>query len=224
MKRTEMKRSTPMPRGQGFQKKEPAPKKAKPRKCKCGCGETYMPNPARPFVNWATEDCGAKIAQAKLANIKTKARRQERAADRVKRETMKKRGELIAEAQAAVNAWVHWRDRNEVCIDCGKPFEPMKPGGSADAGHYLARSLAPHLRFNLDNIFRQRKNCNRPGGTTREAFREGVKARIGIERLEALEAIKGPAKWTHDDLRAIRDEHRAMLREAKKKEGQECSQ
>lgn len=148
-----------------------------------------------------------KVRQEKVA---------ERAKVRTRKEAAKRLPELIAEAQTAFNAYIRARDEGQPCICCGKPFEPMKPGGSVDAGHFRSRGAAGHLRFNEDNCFAQRKNCNRPGGATYAAFRAGVVARIGEERVAALEADNTPHKWTHDELRAIRDTYRAKLKEMKK--------
>jgi hypothetical protein len=78
-----------------------------------------------------------------------------------------------------------------------------------DAGHYLARSIAPQHRFTEDNVFGQRKNCNRPGGTTRAAFRAGVIARIGLARVEALEADNAVRKWDREELVALKAHYRA---------------
>jgi hypothetical protein len=159
-------------------------------------------------------ECAAIVAQRKRERTARLAAKADRAATRQQLEALKTRPQLIAEAQAAVNAYVRWRDirAGHGCIDCGQPFEPDRPGGSVDAGHYLSRSVAPALRFDLDNIHAQRKNCNRPGGATRQAYRAGLVARIGEARVAALEAPTGPAKWTREDLRAIRDKARAMRR------------
>lgn len=129
---------------------------------------------------------------------------------------MRRLPELIAEAQAAFNAFIRARDAGLPCICCGQPFEPMKPGGSVDAGHFRSRSSAGHLRFNEDNCFAQRKNCNRPGGTTYGAFRAGVVARIGEARVAALENDNAPHKWTREELIAIRDTYKAKLKEMKR--------
>lgn len=141
------------------------------------------------------------------------AKAQDRAQVRTRKEAAKRLPDLIAEAQAAFNAYIRARDEGQLCICCGKPFEPMKPGGSVDAGHFRSRGAAGHLRFNEDNCFAQRKNCNRPGGTTYAAFRAGVVARIGEARVNALEADNTPHKWTHDELRGVRDTYRAKLKE-----------
>lgn len=85
-----------------------------------------------------------------------------------------------------------------------------------DAGHYLARSIAPQHRFNEDNCFGQRKNCNRPGGTTRGAFRAGVEQRIGLARLVALEGDTSVHKWDKDEVREIRDTYRKKAAELRK--------
>ena len=92
----------------------------------------------------------------------------------------------------------------DACICPLKPIEPQKPGGSMDAGHFRSRGSAPQLRFTEDNCFGQRKNCNRPGGTTYAAFRAGVVERIGEERTAAVEAANFTHKWTHEELIDIR--------------------
>ncbi|SDJ91281.1 Bacteriophage Lambda NinG protein [Paracidovorax citrulli] len=40
-------------------------------------------------------------------------------------------------------------------------------------------------------------------------------ARIGEERVQALEQNNGVRKWTHDELRGIRDHYRAALKALK---------
>ena len=86
-----------------------------------------------------------------------------------------------------------------------------------DAGHYMSRGSSCQLRFDEANVHGQRKNCNRPGGTTRAAFRAGMIARVGLAEVERLERDDGVHKWTHDELRAIRDEYRAKVKELKAK-------
>lgn len=174
----------------------------KPRPCS-HCGEHFVP--VRPLQSVCSPRCAARKVRADKA--------EERAKVRTVREEGKRLGTLIAEAQAAFNAYIRARDAGVPCICCGKPFEPMKPGGSVDAGHFRARSVAPHLRFHEDNVFAQRKNCNRPGGTTYAAFRAGVVARIGEERVVALETNNAIHKWTKDEVREIRAKYRAKLRE-----------
>jgi hypothetical protein len=140
---------------------------------------------------------------------------EERAKVRTRKESIKTIPTLIKEAQHAFNAYIRARDAGKPCICCGKPFEPTKPGGSVDAGHFRSRGAAGHLRFHEDNCFAQRKNCNRPGGTTYAAFRSGVVARIGEGRVVAIESDNAPHKWTHDELRAIRDTYKQKLKEMK---------
>jgi hypothetical protein len=121
-------------------------------------------------------------------------------------------------AQEAFNAYVRYRDitAGHGCIDCGQPFQPDTIGGSVDAGHYLSRGSAQHLRFDERNVFAQRKNCNRPGGATRSEMRAGVVARIGLEAVEALEADQSVKQYRADDLKEIIATYRAKLRDLKK--------
>lgn len=180
------------------------------------CHTKYTPvRPLQPCCD--SFQCKVAYANRVVEKARSKRLAEDRKALKVRKEAAKRRGDLMAEAQAAFNAFIRWRDRDTTCICCGKPFEPQKPGGSMDCGHYLSRGSAPHLRFNEDNAFGQRKNCNRPGGTTRAAFRAGVIARIGLERVESIESDQSSPKWSHDDLRAIRDEYRRRLKELKER-------
>ena len=191
----------------------------KPNRCK-HCKERMPAEFARHVLH---EDCIAPwlaVQNAKKAAAQKKKalaeKKVERAVDRKRKEAVKSRPELLEDAQKAFNLFIRTRDAGLPCICCGKPFEPEKPGGSADAGHYLSRGAAPHLRFEENNCFAQRKNCNRPGGTTRQAFRAGVVARIGLEAVEALEADTAVRKWTAEDLREIRKTYAAKARTLKK--------
>lgn len=130
-----------------------------------------------------------------------------------RKEALKTRNDWIADVQVVFNQYIRARDAGKPCICCGKPFEPQKIGGSVDAGHYRSRGSAPHLRFDERNVHAQRKNCNRPGGTTHDAFRAGMEARIGREALEALECDQASRDWTIEDLKALKAHYRAKLKE-----------
>jgi hypothetical protein len=175
------------------------------------CGKPFLPQYTSMQVACSLR-CAARLAKNQRL-VKAKAEREQ---TRAEKERLKTRGRLQAEAQTAFNAYIRLRDAGLPCIDCGQPMEPNKPGGSMDAGHYLARSIAPNLRFHEDNVHGQRKNCNRPGGTTRSAFRAGLVERIGEERVQALETDRTVRKWTQDDFREIRDAYRAKRRELEK--------
>lgn len=186
----------------------------KPRKCK-ECLQPFVPIRAMQPV---CESFSCKVAYASKVAARSAAKRMaaERRVIRSRKEQIKPARKLKAEAQAAFNAFIRARDlaAGHNCICCGKPFEPQKPGGSVDAGHFLSRGSHPNLAFDERNCFAQRKNCNRPGGTTAAAFRLGVIARIGLEAVEALEADTTPSRYRADDYRRIRDEYRKKTKEA----------
>jgi hypothetical protein len=92
-------------------------------------------------------------------------------------------------------------------------------GSRWDAGHYRSTGAAPHLRFNEDNCHRQLVVCNRHGSGRAVDYRIGLIARIGIERVEALENDNSVAKYTVDDLKAICFRYRAKLKDLKSKPG-----
>lgn len=206
----------------GFQRKVPlraSPNEAKAtvkaKECRA-CAKEFFP--ARPMQ----VVCGARCA-TKLVKQDKKA---ERAGDRAKKEGMKSLRELQAEAQREFNRYSRHRDRlaGYGCICCGRPlnWDSDKPGGEVDAGHYMSRGASPELAFVPANVNAQAKSCNRPGGTTRAQFREGMIERHGLAAVEALEGPQPPARLRHDDYRQIRDTYRAKANELQKKITETC--
>lgn len=189
----------------------PPSTKTKKKKCKV-CKVEF--EPTKPLQAVCGFGCAVELGVRNKTKREAKERTKERKEYKDARDKIKTRQDWINEAQAAVNAYCRARDlkAGRGCICCGKPFEPQRPGGSVDAGHYLGRGAYPELRFDERNIHAQRKNCNRPGGTTAASFRLGMIARVGLEVVEMLEGPHEPAKWTIDDLKSIKAEYKAKLK------------
>lgn len=184
------------------------------RKCKA-CGAAFVT--ARTLQAVCGPACAQALVEQKKRKAAEKLAREDRKVTRARLEEMQPLSYWVKKAQDTFNKWVRLRDiaAGHGCIDCGKPFEPNKPGGSIDAGHFLSRGSAPHLKFDERNVFAQRKNCNRAGGATRDAFRAGVVARIGLAAVEALESDQTVKQYRADDLKAIIATYRARTRELK---------
>jgi hypothetical protein len=158
---------------------------------------------------------GKKVA-AKQAAAQVRA---DRAATKAALEKFKTKAQWIADVQKVFNAYIRERDRDKPCICCGQFFDAKDTitGGQWDAGHYLSRGSAAHLRFDERNVHKQLKGHNRPGGTTRGQFRAGMIARLGLAAVEALEADQTPRNYTIDDLKRMKAEYAAKLRALKEK-------
>ena len=168
-------------------------------------------------------DCIDAYALAQEEKAKRKAQKQARMAAKVERADTRQRKEamktipmLLKEAQVAFNAFIRARDVGKPCICCGLPLSAGDVGGKYDCGHYRSVGSAPQLRYTEDNAHAQRKQCNRWGAGRAVDYRLGLIGRIGLERVEALEAINAPHKWTREELVAIRDTYRSKLKELKR--------
>lgn len=193
------------------------PKPPKPKKCKAkGCGIAFTPS--RSFQCWCSPDCAVSIAAAKKEKAEQRKRSDERKADRAKREKLKTRSDWMKEAQREFNRFIRFRDAGKSCICCGTPLQAKQAnvGGEFDAGHYRSIGSAPHLRFNEDNCHGQTKQCNRWGAGRAVDYRIGLIQRIGVDRVEAIEADQTPRKYTIEDLKQIRDTYRQKARELEK--------
>ena len=174
--------------------------------------------PVRQMQTTCSVPCALEFGRAQLERKQAREARQAKAGDRAKREALKGLPELKREAQHAFNAYIRARDRKagHPCICCGKPLRWGVFGGAVDAGHYRSTGSADTLRFHEDNCHAQDAQCNRHGAGRAVDYRLGLIARIGLERVEALEAANAPAKWQRDELRAIRDGYRVKVRQLEK--------
>ena len=114
--------------------------------------------------------------------------------------------------QRVVNDYItKGRDVDKPCISCGT-YETVQ----WEAGHYRSRGAASHLRYNEDNIHKQCHRCNDELSSNSIPYRAALVAKIGIERVEALENDNNPHRYTREELDGIRSAYRAKLRESKK--------
>ena len=196
-------------------------KPARTRKCAVkGCGNRFQPRSMMHKV--CGPECAAVHAVAERKRLTAKLAAAERAETKAKLAKFKRRPQYVAEAQEAFNAYIRERDRDQPCICCGSFIaagEMALHGGGWDAGHYISRGHASHLRFDERNVHKQRKGCNKPGGTTRAKYRAGLVGRYGeqyVAELEALEYAPPTRDLTIEELVRVKETYRAKLRALKK--------
>jgi len=213
MKQSALTRKTPMKRAPLTLPAEPKPPPGRRRRKCVICREPFEP---RSMTHKACgPDCAKQHAEFVRVKQKAKAQRQERAQDKIKREGMKTYPQLIREAQKAFNAFIRLRDRiaGHPCISSGRPLDWS--GNAVDAGHFRSTGSAPHLRFNEDNCHAQSKMENRFLAGNAIDYRINLITRTSLARVEALEAVNTPRKWTHDELRGIKTHYQRRVRELK---------
>lgn len=188
----------------------------KQKRCK-QCGEMFTP--LRSTAVACSYRCAVEWVNARNQKLKDKQAKLEAKIDRQltreRKEKLKTRNDYIKEAQVAFNAYIRERDKDQPCICCGQPLNREAIGGGFDCGHFRSTGSAPHLRYNEDNAHGQRKVCNRYGGGRAVDYRLGLINRIGIKRVEALEADNEPKKWTIEELKEIKTRYRQKLKKLK---------
>jgi hypothetical protein len=157
--------------------------------------------------------CKPECAQVLAA---MKRQKDERKADRERKQKLKTRGDWLKEAQVAFNAFIRERDRlaGHACISSGKPLDWS--GNNVDAGHYRSRGSASHLRFDERNVHAQSKQENRYASGNATDYRIGLIARIGQAAVEALEADQESRDHSIPALRQIIATYKAKLAELRK--------
>ncbi len=163
--------------------------------------------PVLPMQRVCSPVCAGRFVRAKKAKEREEVKARRRALETIP--------ELIAAAQREFNHFVRVRDAQKPCICCGRTRndKDLLTGSRWDAGHYRSTGSASHLRFNEDNCHRQLVYCNRHGAGRAVDYRIGLIARIGQERVEALESDNRVHKWQADELRAIRATYKRKLKE-----------
>lgn len=177
------------------------------RKCAVkGCANRFQPR------NMTHKVCGPECA---IVHAAAERKRLDAKQTRERKQAVKTRGEWMKEAQTAFNAFIRMRDQiaGHACISSGRPLDWS--GNAVDAGHYRSVGSAAHLRFEEDNVHAQSKHDNHHKAGNAVDYRLGLIVRIGLARVEALEADQSPRHYTIDDLKAIKATYKAKLKKLK---------
>lgn len=199
MRKSELKRTA-------FKVKAPAAEpKVKMRRCAVKtCRTLFAP---RSITH---KCCSPACAEQHVLVEKARRDRKDRQEGLAK---LKRRADYLREAQAAFNAVIRLRDKlaGHACISSGKLLDWS--GNNVDAGHYRSVGSAQHLRFNEDNVHAQSKQENRYASGNAVDYRVGLIARIGLARVEALEADQTPRKYTIPELQELKAHYKEKLRQ-----------
>lgn len=157
--------------------------------------------------------CDYKCAQAKAEKDGAKKAAKEATRQRVEhrraKEKAKTRAEWLKDVQVVFNAYIRARD-GKVCISCGT----TKPTIQYAAGHYRTRGAAGHLRFNEDNCHSQCNSyCNLHLSGNIVNYRPRLIAKIGLERVDALENDNSTHTWTIEELKELKALYKLKLKQ-----------
>lgn len=184
-------------------------KKPKPKTCK-QCKNKFTPDRLLQFV--CSPSCAYQYQQRQKQKKQQETEAEARRAWNKRKSDLKPLKHWEDMTQRVVNDYIRERDKHLPCISCGT-WETVQ----WEAGHYRSRGAASHLRYNEDNIAKQCHRCNCELSGNAIHFREGLVARIGIQRVEALESDNNPHRYTREELDSIRASYRAALREILRK-------
>lgn len=192
------------------------PKAPRMRKCAAkGCQNRFAPRTTlHKFCGW---ECIFKQMQHDDDQDVKRQQKEERKKDAITREKLKSLSDWIKDVQVIFNRFIRLRDQlaGHQCISSGRVLNWT--GNETDAGHFRSRGSAPHLRFNEDNCHAQSKKDNRYGAGNTVEYRIGLIKRIGIERVEALESDNMRRKYTVDELRVMKINYQAKIKELKER-------
>lgn len=172
----------------------------KAKKCKV-CKESFIPD--KPLQVVCSYVCGLHYSRGVITKKKKKDKAEAK-------EKLKTKSEYLKELQAIFNKYIRLRDKDEPCISCR-----TKANVKYDAGHYIAVSESPALRFNEDNVHKQCSNyCNVNKSGNYHAYRFWLLEKIGVERVEALESSRHiPLKLSIEEIKELKVVYKNKIKE-----------
>lgn len=184
-------------------------KQPKPKICPI-CSAEYIPRSSLQKVchNYKCAlEFNRQADERNAERLKRKREKEERAAWRERKADVKPLKHWEDLTQRVVNDYIRARD-GDICISCGSTTAI-----SYHAGHYRTTAAASQLRFNEDNVHSQCAACNVHHSGAIGPYRINLIAKIGAERVEALENNNTHHRYTREELERIRARYRALLRE-----------
>lgn len=183
-------------------------KEVKQKTCKA-CGGKF-----RPSFNSTQVVCSPKCALAHAPVNHDKAHKaidqRNRREIKVRKEKIKTRADHMRETQAVFNEWIRLRDADLPCVSCGRHHQ-----GQYHAGHYRTVAANPEIRFEPLNVWKQCAPCNNHKSGDIVNYRIELVKRIGAEKVEWLEGPHKAKRYTIEDLKAIKAECRAKIKQLK---------
>lgn len=184
-------------------------KQPKPKKCKNpACRASFVPQRLGQAV--CSPKCGLAIKDVNQAKARKSLAEVGRKELQAAKEAVKPRAWHMKTAQTAFNTWVRLRDAGLPCVSCGRHHN-----GQWHAGHYRTVGGNPELRFEPLNVWRQCAQCNNHNSGNVVNYRIELVKRIGAEQVEWLEGPHKAQRYTIEQLKEIKAEYRAKIRELK---------
>lgn len=177
-------------------------KPPKPKECPI-CEQEYIPRNSLQKVCYSIT-CARQFAKNAEAEKVAKA---ERLAWRKRKADIKPLKHWEDLTQRAVNDYIRERDKDLPCISCGT-WQTVQ----WEAGHYRTRKSAPQIRYNEDNIAKQCHRCNVELSGNQQQYRINLVAKIGEQRVLALDHDNTIHRYTREELEALRAHYRALTR------------
>ena len=175
------------------------------KRCK-NCKEPFTPIRTTLERYCSKSEC----MQVFISEAKEKAWKKIKA---VKKEELMSLSDHLKITQAIVNKWIRLRDKEELCISCGKHIN-----GVEHASHYLSSGGHSNVRFHEDNIWKSCYKCNVMLSGNQLEYRKRLIEKIGADRVEWLEANGSIVKkWTIEELKEIQDFYRKKIKDEESK-------
>lgn len=130
-------------------------------------------------------EANAEKLRAKAKKVDRAAAKAEKAQDKEKRESFKKRSKWEDECRKIVQKIARIRDRNDGCISC---HLPATWDGQWHGSHFRSVGAASAVQFHLWNIHKACKPCNKDKSGNIIAYRPRLIEKIGQEKLDWLMA------------------------------------
>ncbi len=120
--------------------------------------------------------------------------------------------DIVKAAQMVFNKYIRERDKDELCISCGKKINGVK-----HASHYLSAGGHSAVRYNEDNVWVSCYKCNVMLSGNQIEYRKRLIQKIGVERVEWLENNGNIVKkWTKEELKLLITEYKKKTKQLEK--------
>jgi hypothetical protein len=141
--------------------------------------------PFEPRYSSTQVACSLKCAAAYAKRERLAKEKAERQQTKARKEAIKPVSAWEDECRKIVLKIARLRDRNDGCISCH-----MSPnyGGQWHGSHYRSVGASSNTQFLLWNIHKACAQCNLHKGGNREFYRPRLIEKIGLERVEWLDA------------------------------------